>query len=71
MKTLQDEATSVAVAEMNKVEARESKTSAPAEKEKAGDKKRKGLAKTSTGVAKLKKANTTGMAKLSTFFQAK
>jgi len=35
--------------------------------EEQGGKKRKGV-KSSTGVEKLKKANTTGMAKLSTFF---
>jgi ribonuclease H2 subunit B len=66
MQALQDEASSFAAAEMSKAEARESSTTA-----KGGDKKRKTVTKTSTGVSKLKKANTTGMAKLSTFFEAK
>ena len=52
---------------MTKMEIKESKTSAG---EKAGaGKKRKPAA--STGVERLKKANTKGMAKLSTFFQPK
>ncbi|KAI0695473.1 ribonuclease H2, subunit B [Cytidiella melzeri] len=68
MQALQDEATSIAAADMSKAEARESKTSAAGEK---GGNKRKALVKTSSGVSKLKKANTTGMAKLSTFFQSK
>ena len=54
---------------MSKAEARESKTSGSTEK--GGDKKRKATAKASAGVSKLKKANTTGMSKISTFFQAK
>jgi ribonuclease H2 subunit B len=36
-----------------------------------GGKKRKAKSKTSQGVEKLKKVNTSGMAKLSTFFQKK
>ncbi|KAI0344673.1 hypothetical protein BDW22DRAFT_1354793 [Trametopsis cervina] len=68
MKSLQDEAASLAAAEMSKAEAKESKG---AKGDKSGDKKRKGPAKGSVGVEKLKKANTRGMAKLSTFFQAK
>jgi ribonuclease H2 subunit B len=35
----------------------------------ADSKKRKGLAKVSQGVERLKKVNTVGMAKLSSFFQ--
>ena len=51
---------------MSKMEIKESKTSAG---EKTNGKKRK--TGSSTGVEKLKKANTKGMAKLSTFFQPK
>ncbi|KAJ8077250.1 hypothetical protein AAF712_004134 [Marasmius tenuissimus] len=40
-------------------------------KEGTGDKRKKGAAKASSGVEKLKKANTNGMAKLSTFFAKK
>jgi ribonuclease H2 subunit B len=36
-----------------------------------GSKKRKGAVKSSMGVEKLKKANTTGMAKMSSFFTKK
>jgi len=36
-----------------------------------GGKKRKAKSKASQGVERLKKANTSGMAKLSTFFQKK
>ncbi|GJE92210.1 ribonuclease H2, subunit [Phanerochaete sordida] len=62
---LAEEAVAQAAADMKKVEMKESKGSAA---EKAGGKKRKTA---SMGVEKLKKANTKGMAKLSTFFQAK
>lgn len=51
---------------MSRMEIKESKTSAGG---KAAGKKRKAAG--STGVEKLKKANTKGMAKLSTFFQPK
>ncbi len=67
LKGLDDEATAQAASRMDKVEAREStSSSAP-----ANEKKRKGQAKASQGVEKLKKANTKGMSKLSSFFQAK
>lgn len=56
---------SAAAANMSKVEAKESKSSV-LEAAESG-KKRKG--KASHGVEKLKKANTKGMAKLSSFFQ--
>lgn len=69
MKSLEAEAASLAAAEMDKAEARESKNAAGAIG--GADKKRKGLAKASMGVEKLKKANTRGMSKLSTFFQQK
>lgn len=65
MKVLHEEAAALAAADMNRMEIKESKSSVA---EKAGGKKRKAA---STGVEKLKKANTKGMAKLSTFFQAK
>ena len=55
----------MAAADMNKVEIKESKTTVV---EKTNGKKRKTV---STGVEKLKKANTKGMAKLSSFFQPK
>ena len=66
MKALLDEAAEIAAAKMDKLEARESKTSS-----NTNEKKRKNAAKASHGVEQLKKANTKGMAKLSTFFQAK
>ncbi|KAI0093265.1 ribonuclease H2, subunit B [Irpex rosettiformis] len=69
LKTLQEEAAFLAASEMSKAEARESKTSGSTDK--GGDKKRKSTAKASVGVTKLKKASTTGMSKISTFFQAK
>ena len=69
MKALKDQAMALAAVNMNAVEARESKSSSKDSKDTGGDKKRK--AKESTGVEKLKKANTKGMAKLSTFFQKK
>lgn len=65
LKSLNDEAAALAAADMNKMELKESKSSAT---EKAAGKKRKTA---STGVEKLKKVNTKGMAKLSTFFQPK
>ena len=68
LKVLKEESMALAAANMNAVEARESKSSS--EKEAEGDKKRK-AAKASTGVEKLKKANIKGMAKLSTFFVKK
>ena len=68
MKVLKEEAMALAAVNMNAVEARESRDSKE-DKDTGGDKKRK--AKESTGVEKLKKANTKGMAKLSTFFQKK
>ena len=58
----------LAAVNMNAVEARESKESGDT-KDAGTDKKRK--AKGSHGVEKLKKANTKGMAKLSSFFQKK
>ena len=67
LKLLQAESAAHAAAEMSKMEIKESKTGA-ATKGAAG-KKRKAAG--STGVEKLKKANTKGMAKLSTFFQPK
>ena len=67
MRSLEAEAAALVAAEMDKAEARESKTTASGKG--STEKKRKGLAKASTGVEKLKKANTKGMAKLSTFFQ--
>ncbi|EKM54493.1 uncharacterized protein PHACADRAFT_123606 [Phanerochaete carnosa HHB-10118-sp] len=65
IKSLNDEAAALAAAEMGKMEIKESKSSAT---EKTNGKKRKTA---STGVEKLKKVNTKGMAKLSTFFQPK
>lgn len=65
LKTLQDEAAASAAADMRKMEIKESKTAAAA---KATDKKRKN---TSQGVEKLKKANTKGMANISSFFKPK
>ena len=65
MKTLQDEAAASAAADMRKMEIKESKTAAAA---KATDKKRKNA---SQGVEKLKKANTKGMANISSFFKPK
>lgn len=50
---------------MSSIEARES----GGESKSTGTKKRKGPAKGSHGVEKLKKANVKGMAKLSNFFQ--
>lgn len=68
LKALQDEAAAQAAADINKMEIKESKSSATAAAEKTNGKKRK---TTSMGVDKLKKVNTRGMAKLSTFFQQK
>lgn len=65
LKALNDEAVALAAADMNKVEMKESKSSTT---EKTNGKKRKTA---STAVEKLKKVNTRGMAKLSTFFQPK
>lgn len=65
IKSLNDEAAALAAAEIGKMEIKESKSSAT---EKTNGKKRKTA---STGVEKLKKVNTKGMAKLSTFFQPK
>ncbi|TBU33816.1 ribonuclease H2, subunit B [Dichomitus squalens] len=69
MKVLKDEAMAIAAVNMNAVEAKESKSEAKDSKDAGSDKKRK--SRESTGVEKLKKANTKGMAKLSTFFQKK
>ena len=55
----------MAAAKMSAVEARESGNSPKG----TDGKKRKGAAKASQGVEKLKKANVKGMAKLSSFFQ--
>lgn len=68
MRVLREEAMALASANMNTVEARESKSSR--DNDTSDDKKRK-APKASTGVEKLKKANVKGMAKLSTFFQKK
>ncbi|KAI1794130.1 ribonuclease H2, subunit B [Ganoderma leucocontextum] len=68
MKVLKDEAMALAASKMNAIEAKESGDS-KVPKDQGNDKKRKPRA--STGVDKLKKANTKGMAKLSTFFQKK
>ena len=68
MKVIRQEAMALAAANMSAVEARESRDKQV--KDPGGDKKRKAV-KASTGVEKLKKANTKGMAKLSTFFQKK
>lgn len=65
MKVLKEEAMALSAVNMNAVEARESKE----QKDAGNEKKRK--AKGSVGVEKLKKANITGMSKLSTFFQKK
>ncbi|KAI0630363.1 ribonuclease H2, subunit B [Trametes polyzona] len=65
MKALKEESMALAAVNMNAVEAKESKE----QKSTGTDKKRK--AKGSHGVEQLKKANTKGMAKLSTFFQKK
>ena len=54
----------MAASKMSSVEARES-----GETKTTETKKRKGAAKASHGVEKLKKANVKGMAKLSSFFQ--
>ncbi|TCD71262.1 hypothetical protein EIP91_011740 [Steccherinum ochraceum] len=61
---LKQQYASAAAATMSAVEAKESKSGAS-----EGAKKRKVAAKGSHGVEKLKKANTKGMAKLSSFFQ--
>ncbi|KAH8107902.1 ribonuclease H2, subunit B [Cristinia sonorae] len=63
---LRSEHASAAASKMNAVEAKESKTSVV---EPETGKKRKGATKASHGVEKLKKVNTKGMAKLSSFFQ--
>ena len=68
MKDIRAEMTASAAARMDKIEARESKSSVL---ETNADKKRKGPTKASHGVEKLKKANTKGMAKISSFFQPK
>ncbi|PIL36183.1 hypothetical protein GSI_01843 [Ganoderma sinense ZZ0214-1] len=68
MKILKDEAMAVAAAKMNAIEAKESGDSKETN-DQTNDKKRK--PRNSAGVEKLKKANTKGMAKLSTFFQQK
>lgn len=68
MKILKDEATAVAASKLNAIEAKES-GDVKETIDQGNDKKRK--ARNSTGVEKLKKANTKGMAKLSTFFQKK
>ncbi|KAM5531576.1 hypothetical protein V8D89_014745 [Ganoderma adspersum] len=68
MKILKDEAMAVAASKLNAIEAKESGDSKETY-EQNNDKKRK--PRNSTGVEKLKKANTKGMAKLSTFFQKK
>ncbi|OCH95159.1 hypothetical protein OBBRIDRAFT_816783 [Obba rivulosa] len=65
LKALREEAVSLAAADMNKAEMRESQTKGA----EATDKKRKGQAKASYGVEKLKKANVKGMSKISSFFQ--
>jgi ribonuclease H2 subunit B len=65
IKALKDEEAAIALA------------SAPAKKPRAADvvdgdgKKRKAKSKASQGVEKLKKANVSGMAKISSFFQKK
>lgn len=64
---LKNEYASATAAHMSAVEAKESKSSLGETTENA--KKRKGAVKGSHGVEKLKKANTKGMAKLSSFFQ--
>ena len=69
MKSLDAEAALLSAAEMAKVEIKESKTASNAKS--GADKKRKAPVRASMGVEKLKKANTKGMAKLSTFFQQK
>lgn len=66
LKYIQDEISAQAAASMAKVEIKESKGSSSTEK--ANGKKRKTA---SVSVEKLKKANTRGMAKLSTFFKPK
>ena len=68
MKVLRDEAMAIAASKMKAIEAKES-VDTKEQKEQDNDKKRK--PRTSVGVEKLKKANTKGMAKLSTFFQKK
>ncbi|KAJ3555767.1 hypothetical protein NM688_g2389 [Phlebia brevispora] len=67
LKLLSDEADEVAASQIEKAETKKSKAAAASE---TNDKKRKN-AKASHGVEQLKKANTKGMAKLSTFFQPK
>lgn len=68
MNILKDEAMAIAASKMNALEAKESGDSNETD-DQGNDKKRK--TRTSVGVGKLKKANTKGMAKLSTFFQKK
>ncbi|KAI0358438.1 hypothetical protein OH77DRAFT_1494140 [Trametes cingulata] len=65
MKVLKEESMALAAVNMNAVEAKESKS----QKETGTEKKRK--AKGSHGVEQLKKVDTRGMAKLSSFFQKK
>lgn len=67
-KILKDEAMAVAASKLNAIEVKESGDSKETN-DQSNDKKRK--SRNSTGVEKLKKANTKGMAKLSTFFQKK
>lgn len=64
---LRNEHASAAAANMSAIEAKESKSSVNEAAENG--KKRKGPVKGSHGVEKLKKANTKGMSKLSSFFQ--
>lgn len=66
MKVLKDESMALAAVNMNAIEAKEGRDEKVAN---AADKKRK--AKGSHGVEQLKKANTKGMSKLSSFFQKK
>ncbi|KAI0823639.1 ribonuclease H2, subunit B [Trametes gibbosa] len=65
LKVLKEESMALAAVNMSTVEAREAK----GQKDETVDKKRK--VKGPHGVEQLKKANTRGMAKLSTFFQKK
>ncbi len=66
MKVLKEESMALAAVNMNAIEAKESREQKVAN---TADKKRK--AKGSHGVEQLKKANTKGMSKLSSFFQKK
>lgn len=70
LQSLQAEAAALALASVPPTGTKSKKGGAKNTEDEDG-KKRKAKAKTTHGVEKLKKANTTGMSKISTFFQKK